>query len=139
MLAHTQKSSLPPHYFEAFPKYPVFCMTRVDRSVKSVHLKSLAKGLLEAFWHCELVLYSAYHIPKTLYTSDKYLMKTYFTLFFEQLFSASLQVSYWCGGKKHKDLSADHSEYNIDDSHFERDPIGLPVGIKMVHLRKVMI
>ncbi|XP_076468788.1 phospholipid-transporting ATPase ABCA3-like isoform X1 [Babylonia areolata] len=46
------------------------------------------------------------------------------------------QPSYWCGCGRQKRL---HKKTGgaTGDRHFEREPSGLPVGISMVHLRKV--
>ncbi|KAK7486554.1 hypothetical protein BaRGS_00022220, partial [Batillaria attramentaria] len=46
------------------------------------------------------------------------------------------QASYWRGGGKGKASSGDESSNSTTDAHFEREPTGLPVGIRMVHLRK---
>lgn len=46
------------------------------------------------------------------------------------------QPSYWCGGGR-KSAYADIDASNASsDHHFEKEPRGLPVGIKMVHLQK---
>ncbi|KAK7486553.1 hypothetical protein BaRGS_00022219, partial [Batillaria attramentaria] len=47
------------------------------------------------------------------------------------------QASYWCGGGQDGASSGDRSGNSTADAHFEREPTGLPVGIRMVHLRKV--
>ena len=48
-----------------------------------------------------------------------------------------LQPSYWCGGGRKRTFSRHETVQGADGERFEREPTGLPVGISMVHLRKV--
>ena len=48
-----------------------------------------------------------------------------------------LQSSYWCGGGRKRTFSVHERTEHHSSQHFEQEPEGLPVGIRMIHLRKV--